>query len=126
VGAPWLDGRRLAAALREEGLPGVRFVPLRLTPVSSVHQGKECGGVQFLVDDWSTFRPVRTGVAVACTLHRLYPDTWQVEKYDRLLAHRATLEGVQRGVTWRELEKSWQADEQRFREHRRPFLLYPE
>src|SRR5205085_5471222 len=27
VGAPWLDGRRLAAVLTAEQLPGVRFVP---------------------------------------------------------------------------------------------------
>src|SRR5262249_50221685 len=38
-GAPWIDGRRLAAALAEEGLPGVRFVPRSLTPAASVHKG---------------------------------------------------------------------------------------
>src|SRR5262249_2792847 len=31
VGAPWLDGRRLKAALDEERLPGVRFVPVQMT-----------------------------------------------------------------------------------------------
>src|SRR5436305_10358538 len=63
IGAPWLDGRRLAAALRQLDLPGVRFVPLRLTPTASVHQGKECGGVQIIVDDWARFQSVRTGLA---------------------------------------------------------------
>jgi uncharacterized protein YbbC (DUF1343 family)/CubicO group peptidase (beta-lactamase class C family) len=126
VGAPWLDGRRLAAALRAEGLPGVRFVPLRLTPASSVHQGKECGGVQLIVDDWSAFRPVRTGLALACTLRRLYPDAWQVDRFDVLLGHKATWEGVKGGTSWRELEQSWQADLERSRERRRACLLYPE
>jgi uncharacterized protein YbbC (DUF1343 family)/CubicO group peptidase (beta-lactamase class C family) len=126
VGAPWLDGRRLAAALRDEGLPGVRFVPLRLTPASSVHRGKECGGVQLIVDDWSAFRPVRTGLALACTLRGLYPDAWQVDRFDELLVHKATWEGVKRGAPWRELERTWQADLERFRERRRAYLLYPE
>jgi uncharacterized protein YbbC (DUF1343 family)/CubicO group peptidase (beta-lactamase class C family) len=126
VGAPWLDGRRLAAALRGEGLPGVRFVPLRLTPASSVHRGQECGGVQLIVDDWSAFRPVRTGLALACALRRLYPDAWDVDKFDRLLGNRATWEGVKRGASWRELERGWQADLERFRERRRAYLLYPE
>jgi uncharacterized protein YbbC (DUF1343 family)/CubicO group peptidase (beta-lactamase class C family) len=126
VGAPWIDGRRLAAALREEGLPGVRFVPLRLTPTYSVHRGKECGGVQLIVDDWSAFRPVRTGLALACTLRRLYPDAWQPDRFDELLAHKATWEGVKRGVPWQELARGWQADLERFRERRRPYLLYPE
>src|SRR5262249_29746366 len=31
-GAPWLDGRKFAAALAQEKLPGIRFVPLQLTP----------------------------------------------------------------------------------------------
>jgi uncharacterized protein YbbC (DUF1343 family) len=126
VGAPWLDGRRLAAELRGEGLPGVRFVPLRLTPAASVHQGKECGGVQLIVDDWATFRPVDTGLAVACALRRLYPDAWDVDKFDRLLGHKATWEAVKRGVPWRELQRGWQPDLERFRERRRPYLLYAE
>ena len=28
IGAPWIDGRQLAAALAERNLPGVRFVPV--------------------------------------------------------------------------------------------------
>jgi uncharacterized protein YbbC (DUF1343 family) len=126
VGAPWIDGRRLAAALRAEGLPGVRFVPLSLTPSASVHKGKACGGVQIIVDDWARFRPVRTGLALACTLRRLYPDDWQMERFDALLAHRATWEGVKGGAAWQELEKAWQPELERFRERRRAYLLYPD
>jgi uncharacterized protein YbbC (DUF1343 family) len=116
----------LAAALRAEGLPGVRFVPLSLTPVSNLHKGKACGGVQLIVDDWARFRPVRTGLALACVLRRLYPDDWQVDKFDALLLHRATWEGVQRGASWQELEKVWQPELERYREQRRAYLLYPE
>ena len=126
VGAPWLDGRRLAGLLREQGLPGVRFVPLRLTPSASVHKGQECGGVQVIVDDWSAFRPVRTGLAIAWALHQLYPDAWQVERFDALLGHRATWDGLKRGLPWPDLERSWQADLDQFRERRRPYLLYPD
>src|SRR5581483_4665277 len=32
IGAPWLDGRLLAAELNARDLPGVRFVPVRFTP----------------------------------------------------------------------------------------------
>jgi uncharacterized protein YbbC (DUF1343 family) len=126
VGAPWLDGRRLAGLLREQGLPGVRFVPLRLTPSASVHKGQECGGVQIIVDDWSAFRPVRTGLAVAWALHQLYPDAWQVERFDVLLGHKATFEALKRGVSWQDLERAWQADLDHFLERRRPYLVYAE
>jgi uncharacterized protein YbbC (DUF1343 family)/CubicO group peptidase (beta-lactamase class C family) len=124
VGAPWIDGRRLGAALGEQGLPGVRFVPVWLTPVGSVHKGKACGGVQIFVDDWAAFRPVRTGLAVACTLRRLYPKEWKSDRFGVLLGHRATLEGMQRGSGWPELEASWQGPLRDFIERRRAYLLY--
>jgi uncharacterized protein YbbC (DUF1343 family)/CubicO group peptidase (beta-lactamase class C family) len=126
VGAPWIDGRKLAAELGKEGLPGVRFVPLRLTPSASVHKDKACDGVQLFVDDWARFQPVRTGLALASALRRLYPDDWKTERFDVLLGHKATFEGVKKGTDWRELEKAWQADLARFRERRKPYLLYDE
>jgi uncharacterized protein YbbC (DUF1343 family)/CubicO group peptidase (beta-lactamase class C family) len=126
VGAPWIDGRQLTAALAELGLPGVRFVPVQRTPSASVHKGRDCGGVEIIVADWSRFRPVRTGLAVASTLRRLYPSLWQVERYNVLLGHKATWEGLQRGVPCRELEEGWQPGLKRFLELRRAYLLYKE
>jgi uncharacterized protein YbbC (DUF1343 family)/CubicO group peptidase (beta-lactamase class C family) len=123
-GAPWIDGRRLAAALAEEGLPGVRFVPRRLTPAASVHKGQACGGVQIFVDDWSAFRPVQTGVAIGCVLRRLYPDAWKVDRFDALLAHRETLQGLKAGTGWRELAAAWQGPLERFLALRKAYLLY--
>jgi uncharacterized protein YbbC (DUF1343 family) len=126
VGAPWIDGQKLATALAEENLPGVRFLPLRLTPVASVHQGKRCDGVQMIVDDWARFQPLSTGLAFASTLRKLYPQDWQIERYDELLRHRRTWEGLQRGVRWQELQQAWQPELQRFLEIRKRYLIYPE
>jgi uncharacterized protein YbbC (DUF1343 family)/CubicO group peptidase (beta-lactamase class C family) len=123
-GAPWLDGQRLAAALAREDLPGMLFVPRRRTPSGSVHAGKDCGGVDIFVDDWTHFHPVRSGLAIAWVLHRLYPEAWQIERYDDLLRHRATWEGLKQGKPWQELEKGWQKDLERFGEVRRRYLLY--
>jgi uncharacterized protein YbbC (DUF1343 family) len=69
---------------------------------------------------------VRTGLAIACELRRLYPDDWAVDKYDRLLGHKATWEGVKRGDGWQELEKGWQKDVEAFRAVRKRYLLYGE
>jgi uncharacterized protein YbbC (DUF1343 family)/CubicO group peptidase (beta-lactamase class C family) len=126
IGAPWLDGRRLAAALARHELPGVRFVPVRLTPTSSTFAGKPCDGVQLMVDDWQRFVPLRTGLTIASELLRLHPDDWKTDRYIVLLGHQATLDALKKGTTVPELEKSWQADLARFRERRRPYLLYPE
>src|SRR5262249_15210014 len=103
-----------------------RFVPLRLTPSASVFKDKACDGVHIIVDDWSRFEPLRTGLALACALRKLYPDDWKPDRYDVLLGHKATSEALKRGATWQELEKGWQAEVERFRERRRAVLLYPE
>src|SRR5262249_49095572 len=122
VGAPWLDGRKLAAVLAKEELPGVRFVPLKVTPSASTHKGKACGGVQIIVDDWSKFRPVRTGLAMAWVLRKLYPEAWKADRYNTLLGHQATWEDLKKGVAWTELEKGWQKGLAQFVELRRAYL----
>ena len=99
-------------------------MPARQTPTASVHKGKACGGVHIFVDDWAAFRPVRTGVAMACVLRRLYPKEWQVARFDALLRNRETLKALERGASWRELEEGWQGPLRRFIEARRPYLLY--
>lgn len=124
IGAPWLDGKQLAAALTPLDLPGVRFVPMHLMPSASVFKGNSCGGVHIIVDDWARFRPVRTGLAIASELHRLYPDTWQLERYDALLGHRATLEGLKRGESWSNLEAAWKPELDRWIKRRTAYLLY--
>jgi uncharacterized protein YbbC (DUF1343 family) len=124
IGAPWLDGRRLAAALAERKLAGVRFVPVSRTPSSSTHAKKECGGIQIIVDDWAAFEPVRTGLTIAVELRRLYPTDWQMDRYNRLLVHRATFEGLKAGKAAEELERGWQAELDAFKARRQKYLLY--
>jgi uncharacterized protein YbbC (DUF1343 family)/CubicO group peptidase (beta-lactamase class C family) len=126
IGAPWLDGEKLAAALAKQDLPGVRFMPLKMTPNYSTHKDKPCDGVQILVDDWSRFQPLRTGLAIACELRHLYPDDWKIEQYDRLLINRVTFEALKKGATWQELEKAWQPELAKYVERRKQYLLYNE
>jgi uncharacterized protein YbbC (DUF1343 family) len=124
IGAPWLDGRQLADALRVRNVPGVRWVPVSRTPTSSVFKGQACGGVQIIVDDWARFEPLRTGLTVAVELRRLYPDAWQVDKYDRLLGNKATLDGLKEGRSAEELERAWQPGLAEFLEVRKRYLYY--
>lgn len=126
IGAPWLDGRKLAEGLARHALPGVRFVPTRQTPSSSVFRGQACDGVAIIIDNWSSYLTLRTGIAIAFELRRLYPDTWKVDAYDRLLGNKQTLEALKKGQRWQQIEQSWQPGVQQFVERRRAFLLYPE
>ena len=124
VGAPWLDGRKLAAYLNGRGLPGVRFVPVRFTPRASVHKEQECGGVNLVITDRARFRPVRTGLEMAVALRRLYPNDWKVEDYKRLLVNEETLERVRRADEPESIVRAWAAPLAEFRRARARALLY--
>ena len=124
VGAPWLDGRKLATYLNGRGLAGVRFVPVRFTPRASVFKEQECGGVNLVVTDRARFRPVRTGLEMAVALRRLYPNDWKVEDYKRLLVNDDTLERVRRADEPEAIERAWQPTLADFRRARARALLY--
>jgi uncharacterized protein YbbC (DUF1343 family) len=124
VGAPWLDGQQLAALLNERGLAGVRFIPVRFTPKSSVFKNEECGGVNLVITDRAQFRPVMTGLEIAVALRRLYPSEWKVDDYARLLASAQTLERVKRADAPDEIVRSWAASLNDFRRARTRALLY--
>jgi uncharacterized protein YbbC (DUF1343 family) len=125
IGAPWLDGRRLAEALAGEHLAGVRFLPTRFTPSASVHAGKECGGVQLYIDDWEPFRSLPVGLAIAHQLRKLYPDDWKRERYRVLLAHPPTFQALGRGDPPGRILRSWKRELEEFRKVRAKYLLYP-
>ncbi|GAA3401870.1 DUF1343 domain-containing protein [Paenibacillus hodogayensis] len=74
VGAPWLDGSRLAAEMNRQSLPGVHFQPVYFTPTFSKHQGELCSGVQLYVTDPASFRAVETGLRLVHQASRLAPD----------------------------------------------------
>jgi uncharacterized protein YbbC (DUF1343 family) len=124
IGAPWLDGRRLAAALAQSSLPGVRFVPIRFTPTSSTHANKDCGGIQIIVDDWQRFEPLRAGITIAYNLAHLYPNDWLIGRYGILLADPLTVEALARGDSPNQIQRRWETDLKRFRTIREAYLIY--
>jgi uncharacterized protein YbbC (DUF1343 family) len=58
VGAPFLDGRRLAASLSEAGVPGALIRPVTFRPVFGKYANEVCRGVMIHVQRPALFRPV--------------------------------------------------------------------
>jgi uncharacterized protein YbbC (DUF1343 family) len=124
VGAPWIQGDKLAKYLNQRSVPGVRFVPLRFTPTASVFKDQECGGVNIVITDRGAFRPLLTGIEMAVALRKLYPGDWQIDKYLRLLVNADTLDRLKRGDNARDIVASWNAGLTEFRRARAAVLLY--
>ncbi len=124
VGAPWIQEAKLAEFLNQRAIPGVRFVPLQFTPKASVFKDEQCSGINIIVTDRATFRPVLTGIEIATALRRLYPSEWKVDNYLRLLVNSDTLDRVKRGDSARDIVGSWNSQLEQFRQARAEVLLY--
>jgi uncharacterized protein YbbC (DUF1343 family)/CubicO group peptidase (beta-lactamase class C family) len=124
VGAPWLDGPRLAETLGKRRLRGVRFTPVAFVPEGSKFAGRVCGGVQIAITDRAAVRPVRTGLTIAQALAEQYPKVWDSTPCDRLLVNRCVLKQVLSGAPIEEIERREQPTLDDFLRRRARFLLY--
>lgn len=136
IGAPWLDARAMADSMNALGLPGVRFEALEYTIREGARKygGEHTHGVRFICTDRESYRPIGASLLFMEVARRLHPDdfTWRsgggngapvTYSLDRLGGTDAVRAAVEAG-TVRDLLASWQADEARFLEMRRPYLLY--
>ncbi|MEJ5248577.1 MAG: DUF1343 domain-containing protein [Caldilinea sp.] len=135
VGAPWLDGYRLAATLNHLDLPGVRFRPVHFEPSASKHAGKRCQGVQVHVLDRTAMHPVAVGLHVIAACRAQDPErfaflesSWEGRPphFDLLIGNSTVREGLSAGYDVPSLTESWRTNESAFRERRAPYLLYAE
>lgn len=124
VGAPYIDGRKLAEYLNGRNVKGVRFVPIKFKPNTSVFKDENLNGINIIITDRDAFNSVKTGIEIAAALRKLYPTDWQVEKFSRLLVNAAILEKLKAGNTPEEIEKAWQNSLEEFKKRRASFLLY--
>lgn len=123
-GAPWINGQQLAEALNRLKLPGVQFIPIRFTPNSSKFAGEECQGVNVTVINRQVFRPVEVGLQAAATLRELYPDDWEIKRFNRLLISADIFNAVNNGVEPKSMKQLYYADLEEFERRRQGFLLY--
>jgi uncharacterized protein YbbC (DUF1343 family) len=124
IGAPWIDGRQLAATLNARGLPGIRFYPVAFTPSSSKYAREACQGVFMVITNRTILQPVRLGLEMAAALWKLYGNRYSMENTDRLLGSRKALERVKAGEDPATVAADWSADEARWRQMRAKYLLY--
>ena len=125
IGAPWIDGVALAAALNARGLSGIRFYPVTFTPAAGAKLGGQpCHGVFMIVTDRDRLRPVRVGLEIASALSRLYDQQFRLEDAATLFASKVVLARIRAGDDPAAIEASWRADEEQWRALRAKYLLY--
>jgi uncharacterized protein YbbC (DUF1343 family) len=137
LGAPWLDGARIADRLNAAGLAGVRFEASDYTPRSmpgmALHprfEGLPLRGVRIVVTDSARFEPVEAGMHVlAVVFAEARAKGIDAPVADLPMLH--ALAGTQRlhemlagGSSGAKIIAAWQDEVARFKARRIRYLLY--
>jgi uncharacterized protein YbbC (DUF1343 family) len=128
VGAPWLDGVALAAALNAYGIEGVRFEPASFIPTApgdGKFDGQLVHGVRLVVEA-PDFDAPRAAVAMLVEARRASGPRWGwlVSHFDRLAGTDRLRLGLEEGLGLGELTAAWAAEGAAFERLRAPYLLY--
>ena len=123
-GAPWIDGRKLAAALNADQMPGLRFVPITFTPESSRFAKQSCEGCYIEVIDRTAVEPVPSGLRIAWELKRLFGDAYQIKGIGRLLRNEEMLDQLMTTADPTTLPALWRGPLQAFEATRQKYLIY--
>lgn len=133
VAAPGVDKHKFAEVLNAYHLPGVKFVPVSYKPYYFSFSNQPIAGVQIYFTD--PRRAPLTAInfyameALKQVAGRdLFDEAVKANKkfdmFDKVNGTDATRQALQAGRSAAEIVGSWQETEQRFRERRRPYLLY--
>jgi len=135
VGAPWIDGARLADTLGREDLAGVSFRPVAFTPTFHKHAGSLCEGVQVHVGDRRRFDAFLSYLMLIHHARRQDPRSfaWREPPYeyethklpfDILCGTDRIRRAIEAGRSPRRLAAGWANERVAFLKRRTRYLLY--
>lgn len=132
IGAPWVDGEKLADELNSYGFDGVTFASIKFIPSQIISSNtpkyfnEECGGVFINVTNRTKFEPVKAGTAILVSMKKLFPE-FQFNKnnfIDKLAGTDKLRKMVMAGDSMAKIVDSWQVELNIFKEKRQKILLY--
>jgi uncharacterized protein YbbC (DUF1343 family) len=131
IGAPWLDTTAVLGALRRAAPPGVRFSATRFTPASpgdGKYPDTLLAGIRLTTTDRETYDPTVTTVLLLAALKQTHPGefAFRPAQFDRLAGGPELRTSIERREPAATIATRWREELRRFRDRRRPFLLYPE
>ena len=129
IGAPFIDGQALSAAMQAKGLAGTAFTPAYFTPSASKFQGEACQGVQIHITDMRAISPVEVGVTLLREIMDRYeeaqflpPNREGGRRFVELLCGSDILTRQERRLS--EILEEFREDSRRFQEEKQQYHLY--
>ncbi len=124
LGAPWIDGEKLATYLNSRRIQGVRFIPTDFTPTDAKFKGELCHGVSIELVDRRALDSPELGVEFASALYKLFPGKFYLDKTLALVGSRQVIQEIQSGRDPRNIALGWGEQLQSFVKLRKRYLLY--
>lgn len=136
LGAPWIDDLAFCDELNKLGLEGVRFRPVQFRPnfsnASHPSYTEGCKGVQIHVTNRDIMRSTTVALHVIATARRMYPKEagWyympesKANYFELLTGTDKVRKALEAQTPVAKIVADWAADEKRFAELRKPYLLY--
>jgi uncharacterized protein YbbC (DUF1343 family) len=125
VGAPWIDGVKMAERLNELGFAGVRALATTFEPTASIHAGKKVGGVRFVLTDRDAFNSSLFGLGIIQVLGELYPKQIDLIGNRKLIGSLETIRRLEAGEAARKIQEFGEKALFQFLEKRQQYLIYP-
>jgi uncharacterized protein YbbC (DUF1343 family) len=126
IGAPWMNADAWEARLNAADLPGVHFAAAERTPTESKFAGDACHGVAIETADRDKLQPMALGVAMLVAARHVAGAKLQftADAFDSLAGTDEVRNAIDSGRPADEIVASWQAERERFKAIRQPYLLY--
>ena len=139
VGAPWIDGVRLAHEMNNRRLPGLYFRPAYYEPYYNSYKGRQCSGVHIIITDRDKVKPVEAGIHLVEAINTLYPEQKlmlagpdadlgkskaRVSMFNKVMGSGKVRKALLDGRKADEIIAEWKTELDKFTQDRRKFFLY--
>ncbi|MCM8768646.1 MAG: DUF1343 domain-containing protein [Candidatus Omnitrophica bacterium] len=131
-GAPWMEAKRVAAALNSKKLPGVWFQEFYFSPTAFLFRDNLCQGCRIIITDPRVFKPVASSYHIIETLSSLYPEKFNLtrldpshaKRFDNVNGTEAIRKRLSAGEPAEKIIQDYQLELEEFLKKRQKYLLY--
>jgi uncharacterized protein YbbC (DUF1343 family) len=127
-----VDAEELCRGMAEWGFNGVKYTPFRFKPPTGRYRKVTMAGAMVSIDPKAPANLTAINMAGLEILKKLLPrknffaDAENMLMFDKLNRTRQTRKMVEAGMSARQIVATWDAGVAKWREERKPYLLYPE
>jgi len=135
IGAPWLNTKKLLSELSNRNLRGVQFKEIQFIPRFLPNKAEypkfkdiECNGIEIIITDKKEASSLLIAVNIIEIIQNIHPDEFKflaTNFIDKLYGSSKLRKNIlSKDISISEIIDKWEEDENKFRENRKPFLIY--